>query len=51
MGQRGEPSEIYNHLPMVDGKTTAKLSIAAYEESDAGNQLLVTEHENSSAKS
>lgn len=51
MGQRGEPSKIYNYLPMVGGKTTAKLGIAAYEDSDAGNQLLVTERENSSAKS
>ena len=50
MGQGREPSEIYDYLPMVGGKTTSKLSVAAYEESNAGHQLLVTKHENSGAE-
>ena len=50
MGKGGEPSKVNNNLPIIAGKPTRKLGIAAGEYSDARYQLRVTEHKNSPPK-
>ena len=43
MGDGGEPGKIDSHLPMIDGQSACELAISTEENSDTGNELLITE--------